>query len=506
MSKKGILMILDGWGIGKDPNDSAIELARTPNFDKLLKNYSNNTLRTDGEYVGLPKGQMGNSEVGHMNIGAGRIVHQDLAKINLSIKNNEFAKNKTLIESISFAKKNKKPIHFIGLLSDGGVHSHISHLEELLRVSSKYNLKNLFIHAITDGRDVDPMSGINFIKYANKKFKKYGAIIASVIGRFYAMDRDKRWERIKKSYDLLINGKGIKSKDLNESILKSYKKGITDEFIEPHYKSNKYGEPIGKIKKDDVIIFFNFRSDRARELSEVLSQNKINDYNMNPIDTYFITLTNYNEKFKNIKVLFDKENLEETLGEILSKSNKTQLRIAETEKYPHVTYFFNGGKEEPYIGEKRILCPSPKVSTYDVQPEMSAFEVMDKTINEIEKNTPDFICINFANPDMVGHTGNLKAAIKACETVDNCLGKIVEKALTKNYFILIIADHGNCETMINSDGSPNTAHTTNPVPIILVDSKKNKIKAGILSDIAPTILNLMNIDIPKSMNRKSLII
>ena len=506
MSKKGILMILDGWGIGKDPNVSAVELARTPNIDKLIKNYSSNTLRTDGEHVGLPKGQMGNSEVGHMNIGAGRIVHQDLAKINLSIQNNEFEKNKTLIDSINFAKKNNKPIHYIGLLSDGGVHSHISHLEQLLKISSNYNLKKIFIHAITDGRDVDPMSGINFIKYSNKKFKKYGAIIASIIGRFYAMDRDKRWERIKKSYDLLIKGKGIKSKNLNESILKSYKKGITDEFIEPHFKSNKYGKPIGKIKKGDVVIFFNFRSDRARELTEVLSQNKIDDYNMNPIDTYYVTLTNYNKKYKNIKVLFDKQNLEETLGETLSKSNKSQLRIAETEKYPHVTYFFNGGKEEPFIGEKRILCPSPKVSTYDLQPEMSAFEVMNKTINEIEKNSPDFICINFANPDMVGHTGNLKASIKACQTVDSCLGNIVKKALTKDYFIIIIADHGNCEKMINRDGSPNTAHTTNPVPIILVDSKKNKIKSGILSDIAPTILNLMNIEIPKSMNRKSLII
>ena len=320
------------------------------------------------------------------------------------------------------------------------------------------------------------------------------------------MDRDKRWERIKKSYDLLINGEGIKSEDLNKSILKSYKKGITDEFIEPHYKSDKNGKPIGKIKKGDIVIFFNFRSDRARELTEVLSQNRKKEFNMNPVETHYITLTNYNEKYKKIKVLFDKENLKETLGETLSKANKTQLRIAETEKYPHVTYFFNGGKEDPFIGEKRILCPSPKVPTYDMLPEMNAFDVMNKTINYIETDNPDFICINFANPDMVGHTGNLNAAIKACETVDNCLGRIVKKALSKDYFILIIADHGNCEKMINSDGSPNTAHTTNPVPVILVDSKKNKIKSGILSDIAPTILDLMNIDIPKSMDRKSLIV
>ena len=320
------------------------------------------------------------------------------------------------------------------------------------------------------------------------------------------MDRDKRWERIKKSYDLLINGEGIKSEDLNKSILKSYKKGITDEFIEPHYKSDKNGKPIGKIKKGDIVIFFNFRSDRARELTEVLSQNGKKEFNMNPVETHYITLTNYNEKYKKIKVLFDKENLKETLGETLSKANKTQLRIAETEKYPHVTYFFNGGKEDPFIGEKRILCPSPKVPTYDMLPEMNAFDVMNKTINYIETDNPDFICINFANPDMVGHTGNLNAAIKACETVDNCLGRIVKKALSKDYFILIIADHGNCEKMINSDGSPNTAHTTNPVPVILVDSKKNKIKSGILSDIAPTILDLMNIDIPKSMDRKSLIV
>ena len=499
-------MILDGWGIGKDSNVSAVELSKTPNIDDLFRKYNYSTLRTDGEYVGLPKGQMGNSEVGHINIGAGRIVHQDLAKINISIQNNTFAKNKTLINSLNFAKKNNKPIHYIGLLSDGGVHSHISHLEELIKISSKYNLKNVFIHAITDGRDVDPKSGINFIKYVNEKFLKYGAVLASVIGRFYAMDRDKRWERIKKSYDLLINGEGIESEDLNKSILNSYKKGITDEFIEPHYKSDKNGKPIGKIKKGDIVIFFNFRSDRARELTEVLSQNEKKEFNMNPVETYYITLTNYNEKYKKIKVIFDKENLKETLGETLSKANKTQLRIAETEKYPHVTYFFNGGKEDPFIGEKRILCPSPKVTTYDIIPEMSAFDVMNKTINYIETDNPDFICINFANPDMVGHTGNLNAAIKACETVDNCLGRIVKKALSKNYFILIIADHGNCEKMINSDGSPNTAHTTNPVPVILVDSKKNKIKSGILSDIAPTILDLMNIDIPKSMDRKSLIV
>ncbi len=499
-------MILDGWGIGKNPNVSAVELSKTPNIDNLFKKYNYSNLRTDGEYVGLPKGQMGNSEVGHLNIGAGRIVHQDLAKINISIQNNTFAKNKTLINSLNFAKKNNKPIHYIGLLSDGGVHSHISHLEELIKISSKYNLKNVFIHAITDGRDVDPKSGINFIKYVNEKFLKYGAVLASVIGRFYAMDRDKRWERIKKSYDLLINGEGIESEDLNKSILNSYKKGITDEFIEPHYKSDKNGKPIGKIKKGDIVIFFNFRSDRARELTEVLSQNEKKEFNMNPVETYYITLTNYNEKYKKIKVLFDKENLKETLGETLSKANKTQLRIAETEKYPHVTYFFNGGKEDPFIGEKRILCPSPKVPTYDLVPEMSAFDVMNKTINYIETDNPDFVCINFANPDMVGHTGNLNAAIKACETVDNCLGRIVKKALSKDYFILIIADHGNCEKMINSDGSPNTAHTTNPVPILLVDSKKNKIKSGILSDIAPTILDLMNIDIPKSMDRKSLIV
>ena len=499
-------MILDGWGIGKDSNVSAVELSKTPNIDDLFRKYNYSTLRTDGEYVGLPKGQMGNSEVGHINIGAGRIVHQDLAKINISIQNNKFAKNKTLINGLNFAKKNNKPIHYIGLLSDGGVHSHISHLEELIKISSKYNLKNVFIHAITDGRDVDPKSGINFIKYVNEKFVKYGAVLASVIGRFYAMDRDKRWERIKKSYDLLINGEGIESEDLNKSILNSYKKGITDEFIEPHYKSDKNGKPIGKIKKGDIVIFFNFRSDRARELTEVLSQNEKKEFNMNPVETYYITLTNYNEKYKKIKVLFDKENLKETLGETLSKANKTQLRIAETEKYPHVTYFFNGGKEDPFIGEKRILCPSPKVPTYDLVPEMSAFDVMNKTINYIETDNPDFVCINFANPDMVGHTGNLNAAIKACETVDNCLGRIVKKALSKDYFILIIADHGNCEKMINSDGSPNTAHTTNPVPILLVDSKKNKIKSGILSDIAPTILDLMNIDIPKSMDRKSLIV
>ena len=499
-------MILDGWGIGKNPEVSAIELAKTPNIDELYKCYNNSNLRTDGKYVGLPKGQMGNSEVGHMNIGAGRIVHQDLTKINIAIKENKLINRKTLIEGLNFAKNNNKPIHFIGLLSDGGVHSHISHLEELIKITSKYNVKNIFIHAITDGRDVDPKSGIKFLNLTNKKFKKYGAKLASVIGRYYAMDRDKRWVRIKKAYDLLINGIGIKSENLEKSVADSYRKRVTDEFIEPHYKSDKNGNPIVKIKQDDVVLFFNYRSDRARELTEVLTQDTKQKFNMSPLDLHYITLTNYNKNYNKIRVIFDKENLKETLGETLSLAKKTQLRIAETEKYPHVTYFFNGGREECFLGEKRILCPSPKVSTYDMLPEMSAFNVKNAIIEKIEIDSPDFICINFANPDMVGHTGNLKAAIKACETVDNCVGKIIDKALSKDYFILIIADHGNCETMINDDGTPNTAHTTNPVPIILVDSKKRKIKSGILSDIAPTILDLMNVNKPKSMNRNSLLI
>ena len=498
-------MILDGWGIGKDPNDSAIELARTPNFDKLLKNYSHNTLRTDGEYVGLPKGQMGNSEVGHMNIGAGRIVHQDLAKINLSIKNNEFAKNKTLIESISFAKKNKKPIHFIGLLSDGGVHSHISHLEELLRVSSKYNLKNLFIHAITDGRDVDPMSGINFIKYANKKFKKYGAVIASLIGRFYAMDRDKRWERIKKSYDAMVYGIGEKTNDIISTIQNFYNNDVTDEFLPPIICQDQNGNTIGKISDGDAVICFNYRTDRCREITTVLSQQNMYEYEMKKLDLHFTTITNYDDSFTNVGVIFEKKNLKKTLGEVLEMHKINQTRIAETEKYPHVTYFFSGGREKEFNGEKRILANSPKVATYDLKPEMSAYELVEKTVSEINANSPGFICLNFANPDMVGHTGKIDAISKAIEVVDKCTQIVVEEAIKNHYNILIISDHGNADYTLNLDGSPNTAHTTNPVPCFLLNSKFEKVNDGILADVAPTILKLMGIEKPEEMTGKSLV-
>jgi 2,3-bisphosphoglycerate-independent phosphoglycerate mutase len=499
-------MILDGWGNAEDPKVSAIALAQTPYIDGLYREYSNANLRTDGENVGLPEGQMGNSEVGHINLGAGKIVYQDLAKINLVVKNNKLGYEKTLINCFNYAKKNDRNLHLIGLVSDGGVHSHINHLKSLIDLAESYKLNNFFVHAFTDGRDVDPKSGVKFIQKIIEILEKTNGELASIIGRYFAMDRDKRWERIKKTYDLLTKGIGNGSNDLIESLKKSYQNGITDEFVEPHFKMDENGSPITRIKNGDVVLFFNFRTDRGRELTEVLSQKKILEYEMTPLDLNFVTFTNYNEKYTNINVVFDKENLTDTLGEVISKANKSQVRVAETEKYPHVTFFFNGGREEPFKGEERILCPSPKVSTYDLKPEMSAYKIQNAIIKKIEKDTPDFICLNFANPDMVGHTGNLNAAIKACETVDTCAKNVIEKALSKNYVILVIADHGNCETMINKDGTPNTAHTTNPVPIILVDSRKRKIKSGILSNIAPTILDLMELDKPESMSKSSLLI
>ena len=505
MAQKTLLMILDGWGNSTDSSVSAIDNAKTPFIDSLYENYESNVLKTDGKHVGLPEGQMGNSEVGHMNLGAGRIVYQDLAKISRAIEDGELENQIVLTNSIKYAIKEDKKIHLLGLLSDGGVHSHINHIEGFLEFISKFQHNKVFLHAFTDGRDVDPKSGIKFIERIEKKISETGGNLASVIGRYYAMDRDNRWERIKEAYDLLVKGIGKPSDNFIEQLNKSYKKGTTDEFIKPLFKKNIDGNALTKIENGDVVIFLNFRTDRGRELTQVLSQKAFPDYDMHPLQLRYITLTNYDTSFRSVEVIFNKENLSETLGEILSKAGKTQVRIAETEKYPHVTFFFNGGREEPFEGEERILCPSPKVATYDQKPEMSAFEITKAIIKKITLQTPDFICLNFANPDMVGHTGDFNAAVKACEVVDECVSEVVKSALDKKYVILIIADHGNCETMLNSDGSPNTAHTTNPVPIILVDLEKKKVKEGILGDIAPTILDLLEIDIPKKMTRNSLI-
>ena len=505
MAQKTLLIILDGWGKSKNRKVSAVDQANTPYIDFLYDEYEHNTLRTDGKHVGLPEGQMGNSEVGHMNLGAGRIVYQDLAKINQALEKNTLRKKTVLRNCLEYAKKRNKKIHLLGLLSDGGVHSHIKHIEGFIDILEEYKLREFYLHAFTDGRDVDPQSGIHFVESIEKKMLNTNGKLASLIGRYYAMDRDQRWERIKEAYDLLIHGKGEASDNFVSSLKSSYDEGVTDEFIKPLYKKDNLGKAITKIEAEDIVLFLNFRTDRGRELTQVLSQSSFPEYNMYPKKLKYLTLTNYDDSFKNIEVIFDKDNLDKTLGEVISNAGKTQVRIAETEKYPHVTFFFNGGRENPFQGEERILCPSPKVATYDLKPEMSAYEIRDSTIAKIESDTPDFLCLNFANPDMVGHTGNFKAAIRACEVVDECTAAVVKKALEKNYVTLIIADHGNCETMINPDGSPNTAHTKNPVPVILVDAKKRKIKSGILSDIAPTILGLLEIEVPEKMTQNSLI-
>lgn len=498
-----MLLILDGWGITQNPESSAIAKAKTPFVDSLLVNYPNAQLRTDGMDVGLPNGQMGNSEVGHMNLGAGRIVYQDLAKINKAVENNALGSEPVLEQAFNYAKEHNKPIHFLGLTSDGGVHSHINHLKGLLKAAHEFGVEKKYVHAFTDGRDVDPKSAKGFIADLQPALQQTESKLASIIGRYFAMDRDRRWERTKKTYDLLVHGKGELSQDPIKSIDNSYKKDITDEFIEPivMIENNK---PVTTIHEGDVVLFFNFRTDRGRQLTQVLSQENNAEFEMKKLALYFTTLTTYDETFTNINVVFRKDNLKATLGEVLEYTGKTQLRAAETEKYPHVTFFFSGGREKPFKGEKRVLVHSPKVATYDLQPEMNAQELTEKLLPEIEENDIDFFCVNFANPDMVGHTGDFDAAVKACETVDKCVKKLVEAA-QENYQILILADHGNSEHMRNEDGSPNTAHTTNPVPVILVDKKRRKINNGILGDIAPTILELMDIEKPKLMTQKSLL-
>ncbi|MFD0836765.1 2,3-bisphosphoglycerate-independent phosphoglycerate mutase [Mariniflexile aquimaris] len=505
MNKKVILMILDGWGNSPDPKVSAIDHANTPFIDSLYKKYPYATLRTDGLHVGLPEGQMGNSEVGHMNLGAGRIVYQDLVKVNLAVKNKTLNTEKVLVDAFNYAKTNNKDVHFLGLLSDGGVHSHITHLLGLIDAANDFGLKNTYVHAFTDGRDVDPKAGFGFLTTLESHIKNTPTKLATVTGRYYAMDRDKRWERVKLAYDGMVNSIGEKSTNITKTMQKNYDNDITDEFIKPIIMVDNVGNPVAKIKEDDVVIFFNFRTDRGRELTEALSQTDFHEQNMHKLNLHYVTLTNYDDTYKNVNVIFNKDNLSETLGEVLEKNNKKQIRIAETEKYPHVTFFFSGGREEPFKGETRILRNSPKVATYDLKPEMSAFELRDALIPELQKGEVDFVCLNFANGDMVGHTGVMEAAIKACEAVDACVKDVVTTALENGYTTLLIADHGNCETMINPDGSPNTAHTTNPVPVILIDNELKTIKDGILGDMAPTILKLMGVEQPKAMTQHPLV-
>jgi 2,3-bisphosphoglycerate-independent phosphoglycerate mutase len=505
MNKKVILMILDGWGKSPDPKVSAIDNAQTPYIDSLYTKYPSASLRTDGLHVGLPEGQMGNSEVGHMNLGAGRIVYQDLVKINLAVKNKTLQEEQVLKNAFEYAKVNNKNVHLLGLVSDGGVHSHINHVFGLINAANDYGLENVFVHAFTDGRDVDPKSGYGFISELEDHLSKTTGKLATVTGRYYAMDRDKRWERVKLAYDALVSGNGTKTKNALKSIQDNYENDVTDEFIKPLIIVDEDNTPTTTIKNDDVVIFFNFRTDRGRQLTEVLSQSDFHEYNMHKLNLHYVTLTNYDDNFKGINVVFNKDNLSETLGEILENHNKKQIRIAETEKYPHVTFFFSGGQEEPFKGETRILRNSPKVATYDLKPEMSAFELTDALIPELEKKEVDFVCLNFANGDMVGHTGSMEAAIKACEAVDVCVKKVVDTALENDYTTILIADHGNCETMINPDGSPNTAHTTNPVPIILIDKDLKTIEDGILGDIAPTVLKLIGIPQPDAMTQHSLV-
>lgn len=505
MMKKVALIILDGWGLGDGSKADVIANANTPFMDSLYKKYPYSTLKTHGENVGLPDGQMGNSEVGHLNIGAGRVVYQDLALINKAIREKTIDTNPVLVKAFDYAKQNNKTVHFIGLVSEGGVHSSQAHLHHLCDMAKASGLEKVFVHAFTDGRDTDPQSGLEYIKNLQTHLQKSTGKIASVVGRYYAMDRDKRWERVKLAYDLLVKGKGTPAINVLQAIEKSYADEITDEFIKPIAVVDDAGHPVGTIKENDVVICFNFRTDRCREITQVLTQQNMPENGMNIMPLYYVTMTNYDATFKNVHVVYDKDNLTNTLGEVLEKNGKKQIRIAETEKYPHVTFFFSGGREKEFVGEKRILMPSPKVATYDLKPEMSAIELTDAIVPELKNAEADFICLNYANPDMVGHTGVYNAIIKAVETVDSCLKRVVETGIQSGYSFIIIADHGNADMAINPDGSPNTAHSTNPVPCILIDNEFKKINNGKLADIAPTILTLMQIAIPAEMTGNVLI-
>lgn len=501
-NKKVLLVIMDGWGLGKIKSSDAIQHAHVPFVQSLYSKYPNTTLVTCGVDVGLPDGQMGNSEVGHLNLGAGRVVYQELERINVAIRNKSFHENPILLESIRYCKRENKTLHLIGLISNGGVHSHINHVKAIADTCAAHQFTNVLVHAFTDGRDTDPKSGYRFIEELQEHLKTSAGSIATITGRYYAMDRDKRWERVKIAYDAMVNATGEKSTDLLESIKASYEQNITDEFLQPIINS-KLNET--RIQEGDAVISFNFRTDRCREITEVLTQQAFPEYEMSPLFLHFTTMTLYDHAYKNVQIIFEKDNLNDTLGEVLSKHGKTQLRMAETEKYPHVSFFFSGGREIPFEGETRIMVPSPKVATYDLHPEMSAHEVCEKAIKAIEVDSPDFICLNFANADMVGHTGVWEAVIKAVETVDLCVEKLVTAALARDYCVFLTADHGNADYEINEDGTPNTAHTLNPVPLFIIDNHwKGSVNPGKLGDIAPSILTMMNLPIPAAMTGKVL--
>ncbi len=503
--KKAILLILDGFGLGPDPKVDAIQQAKTPCFDNLMSNRPHSTLITHGLNVGLPDGQMGNSEVGHINLGAGRVIFQDLTKIDMAIANDRLKEEPYIKELISYSEQFQKPVHLIGLVSDGGVHSHIDHLLAIINVLEQTNISNIYIHAITDGRDTDPHSFIKHLNYLETFLKNKKTKLATIIGRYYAMDRDQRWERSSVAYNLYIRNEGAKSNSAVESINESYTKGVTDEFIQPIQLLNHTGNSFPAIQNEDVVFCFNFRSDRMRQLIRILSQESFEENKMSALHLHMFTMTEYDQEFKNVKVVFQKDMVSQSLGEVLSSYGLTQLRIAETEKYPHVTYFFNGGREKPFSGERRIMIPSPKVATYDLKPEMSAFELTDAILKDMRNNHPEFICINFANTDMVGHTGVFNAAIQASETVDVCLERILQLSDELDYNVIILADHGNADCMINPDGSPNTAHTKNPVPCIYYGKENYTISNGVLADIAPTILAVMELPQPFIMTGTSLV-
>ncbi|MDW9379578.1 2,3-bisphosphoglycerate-independent phosphoglycerate mutase [Chryseobacterium sp. JV558] len=506
MSKKAILAILDGWGLGTNPDVSAIDKANTPFIDSCYKKFPHTTLEASGLAVGLPAGQMGNSEVGHMNLGAGRVVYQNLVKLNMAVENGTLGQEKVIQDAFEYAKKGNKKIHFIGLVSNGGVHSHINHLKGLLTAAKEFGLnENVFVHAFTDGRDCDPHSGFGFIDELQKHMDATTGKLATVVGRYYAMDRDKRWERVKLAYDALVEGVGEPVTDALAAIKTSYDNNVTDEFLKPIILMNTTATgnvvPVAKIIDNDVVICFNFRTDRGREITEVLSQKDFPEYSMKKLNLYYITLTNYDKTFQNVQVVFDENVLTETMGEILEKNGRSQIRIAETEKYPHVTFFFSGGREEEFVGERRLLCPSPKdVPTYDLKPEMSAYDITNAIVPELEQGTADFVCLNFANTDMVGHTGVFEAAVKAAEVVDQCIEKVATAAYENGYAVFILADHGNSDVMMNPDGTPNTQHSTNLVPFIVMDKDQTwNLKPGKLGDVAPTILNVMGVEIPAIM-------
>lgn len=502
-NKKAILIIMDGWGLGKIKSSDAIQNANTPFVSSLYKKYPNSTLITCGEDVGLPEGQMGNSEVGHLNLGAGRIVYQELQRINVAIRSGKFQQNPVLLSAIQYAKANNKTLHLLGLVSDGGVHSHINHVKALASLCNTEGLHNVLVHAFTDGRDTDPKSGLNFLTELQEHLKASTGNIATVTGRYYAMDRDKRWERVKLAYDAMVKGIGSETTDILGTIKKSYAEGITDEFIKPIINA---GIADTKIKDGDVVISFNFRTDRCREITEVLTQVDMPEFGMHKLNLHYTTMTQYDQSFEKVNVVFQNDDLKNTIGEILEQNKRAQIRIAETEKYPHVSFFFSGGREIPFEGEKRIMVPSPKVATYDLQPEMSAYELTAAIIPEIENKTADFICLNFANADMVGHTGIWNAVIKAVETVDACVEKVVTAALANDYAVFLLADHGNADFEINEDGTPNTAHSLNLVPFFVIDKEwKGQLKSGKLGDVAPTILSMMQLPIPKEMTGTILI-